>query len=224
VFHVKHSDLESAVEPAEPTDPHAVLAAGLLELGLRIADRQREQLLQLAALLERWNERMNLSGHRSATDLTRRLILDALALLQRLPVSFQSLVDLGSGAGVPGLPIAILRPQSRILLVEAREKKHHFQRAAMRELGLRNVRALRGRFGELPPEPAQVVIAQAVSRPEEVLRGMLPWVQPGGIAAIPGSEEPPDPGAPPQIGEVRIARYQTPLGGARRTLWLGKRR
>lgn len=209
---------------AELTDPHSILVAGLAALDLQIGDAQQDQLLRLATLLERWNERINLSGHRTAAELTGRLILDALALSQELPIEFDSLVDLGSGAGFPGLPIAVIRPRTRVLLVEARERRHHFQRAAIRALELKNVRALRGRFEDLEPEPAQIVIAQAVSRPAEVLLAMLPWVQAGGLVVIPGSEEPPDPGSHPQIERVEIRRYQTPSGGPRRTLWLGRHR
>ena len=178
--------------------------------------------MDLAGLLERWNERINLSGHRTAAELMARLILEALALSPLLPPSAGSLVDLGSGAGFPGLPLAIARPAMRTQLVDSRERRHHFQRAAIRALGMQNVRALRGRIEELDPEPAQIAIAQAVAAPSAVLESMLPWAEPGGWVVIPGSETPPNPGSHPQLLQAEVARYRAPLDGPERTLWIGK--
>jgi 16S rRNA (guanine527-N7)-methyltransferase len=212
----------SAARPAL-TDPRTILEAGLTELHLPLTRAQRDQLVELVGLVERWNERINLSGHRTAGDLMARLVLDALALSQQLPASVASLVDLGSGAGFPGLPLAIARPEMRTLLVDSRERRHHFQRAAIRALGASKVRALRGRIEKLEPEPAQVVVAQAVSPPPAVLQAMVAWAEPGGLVVIPGSEQPPDPGKHPELIEIDIRRYPTPLGGPLRSLWIGKR-
>jgi 16S rRNA (guanine527-N7)-methyltransferase len=152
-----------------------------------------------------------------------RLVLDALALSRALPDA-PSVADLGSGAGFPGLPLAIARPELRVLLVDARERRHHFQRAAIRSLGLGNVRALRGRIEALAPEPAAIVVAQAVSAPAKVLTAMLPWAEPGGLVVIPGSETPPAPGEHPEILHSEIRPYRAPLGGPLRTVWIGKKR
>lgn len=184
---------------------------------------QRDRLLDLTVLLEQWNERINLSGHRSAADLMSRLILDSLAIAKELP-EVDSIVDLGSGAGFPGLPIAIQRPRAQVLLVEAREKRHHFQRAAIRALRCENVRALRGRIEELEPETSQLAIAQAVVPPPRMLPVMLPWVSSGGYAVIPGSETPPEPGTHDQIVDFEVRHYRAPAGGPVRTLWIGRRR
>jgi 16S rRNA (guanine527-N7)-methyltransferase len=222
VFHVEHSRLVPGGEAAL-SDPRTILDAGLTELGLSLTPAQRDQLVELASLVERWNERINLSGHRTAGELMARLVLDALALSQQLPSPVSSLVDLGSGAGFPGLPLAIARPEMRTLLVDSRERRHHFQRAALRALGTSNVRALRGRIEQIEPEPAQVVVAQAVSPPPAVLQAMVAWAEPGGLVVIPGSEQPPDPGSHPQLIQTEIRRYPTPLGGPLRSLWIGKR-
>lgn len=203
-----------------------LLAEGLDELGLDRTREQLEQLAGLARLLERWAARINLTGHRTAESIVRRLVLDAAALSTVLP-AFGSLVDLGAGAGFPGLPLAVLAPGARIVLVEARLRRHHFQRAALRELGLAGVTARLGRIEELAPEPCAVVIAQAVARPTEVLQWMRPWCEPGGLLAIPGGERAPDPfadAAETTDLQVRILDYQVPLEGPRRTLWSGRLR
>jgi len=152
-----------------------------------------------------------------------RLILASLAIATELP-RVDSIVDLGSGAGFPGLPIAIVRPDAEVLLVEARERRHHFQRAAIRTLGSQNVRAHRGRIEELEPEPAHLVIAQAVVPPPRMLPLMLPWVASGGYAVIPGAETPPDPGTHLGIAGFEVRQYREPAGGAVRTLWIGRKR
>lgn len=110
-----------------------------------------------------------------------------------------------------------------MLLVESRERRHHFQRAAIRALELENATALRGRMEALDPEPAQVAIAQAVAPPAEVLALMIPWVSPSGLVVIPGSETPPRPDPHPDVRPVEIRRYRVPSSGIQRTLWIGIR-
>jgi 16S rRNA (guanine527-N7)-methyltransferase len=205
-------------------DPRELLDLALEELGLEASELQRRQWIELAELLERWGQRINLTGHRSVHAVVARLVLDALAIARWLPAQAASLVDLGSGAGFPGLPIAIARPELEVRLVESRERRHHFQRAVIRTLGLENVRPIRGRIEDLVPEPAEIAIAQAVSPPSELLALMLPWTLPGGFMIIPGSEQPPDPGQDPRVKSAEIHRYLVPGGGPRRTLWIGCRR
>ncbi|HVN40041.1 MAG TPA: RsmG family class I SAM-dependent methyltransferase [Myxococcota bacterium] len=221
---MEHSGSKAArSEVGALTDLGRILDTGLAALDLELGSTQRDQLLDLTLLLDRWNERINLSGHHGAADLMARSILESLALAKELP-RVDSIVDLGSGAGVPGLPIAILRPETQVLLVEAREKRHHFQRAAIRNLHTKNVRTLRGRIEELEAEPARLAIAQAVVPPPRMLPSMLPWVSSGGFAVIPGGGAPPDPGTHAEILDVEVRSYRAPASGDARTLWIGRRR
>lgn len=204
------------------TDPAATLELGLEELGLAATASQRLALVELARLVNQWGARINLTGHRDLDAIVRRLVLDAAALISVLPHA-ASLADLGSGAGFPGLPIAILRPRCRVTLIESREKRHHFQRAACRALRLANATPLRGRAEELDPAPYAAVIAQAMARPAAALPVMLPWVEIGGLVLLPGGAEPPvidD----PRVSLERALCYRTPLGGPQRSLWIGRRR
>ena len=142
-------------------------------------------------LLERWSERINLTGHRGALAIAERLLLEAAALSQVLPAA-ESIVDLGSGAGIPGLPLAICRPGCTVRLVESRERRHHFQRAAIRDLGLDNAIALLGRAEELEVQPSEGVIAQAMAQPEQALQWMRPWMTADGwlaLATVPGGAD-----------------------------------
>jgi 16S rRNA (guanine527-N7)-methyltransferase len=210
-------------EPTLSAPEARLLDEGLSELGLELAPAQRDQLLQLSELVESWNQRFNLTGHRTRSEILVRLVLDALALSRCIPETPESVADLGAGAGFPGLPLAVVWPASEIRLVEARERRNHFQRTAIRQLGLKNAHALRGRIEELDPEPSELVVAQAVAPPSKILAAMLRWLRPGGHAVIPGSETPPAPAAHPAFRFLEIRRYQTPCGGPRRTLWIGIR-
>jgi len=201
----------------------SLLIEGLEELSLSIAGGQLEALLELAVLLDRWSKRINLTGHRTASEIVRKLILDAAALSAQLP-ELDSLADIGSGAGFPGLPIAILRANCRVTLVEARERRHHFQRQAIRQLGLSNVRAELGRAEALRPSLHTAAIAQAVARPVDALPLLLPWVEIGGLLLFPGSGAPPPvPKADPRVRFEGCAIYQVPLAGPERTLWRARK-
>jgi 16S rRNA (guanine527-N7)-methyltransferase len=197
-----------------------LLEEGIAELQIHATDAQIEALGELARLVDRWGTRINLTGHRGLTTIVRRLVLDAVALLAQLP-ELESLADLGSGAGFPGLPAAILRPSCRVTLVEARERRHHFQRATCRALGLANATLLRGRAEDLEASPHAGVIAQAVGPPSEVLPWMIRWAEVGALLILPGGREAPEV-ANSRVRLERIARYRVPCGGPERTLWLGR--
>jgi 16S rRNA (guanine527-N7)-methyltransferase len=171
--------------------------------------------------LFRWSTRINLTGHRTPEAIARRLILGSLALASVIP-AFRSLVDLGSGAGFPGLPIALLHPDRTVSLVEARQRRHHFQRAAVRELAIENAVPLHGRAEQLEPRPHDVAVAQAVGPPERVVPWMLPWLRPSGFAVVPGAATLEAVERPSGILEASVVQYQLPLGGERCAAWIGR--
>lgn len=199
-----------------------VLERGFEELGRRVSTDQLDQLEELSTLLAHWAERINLTAHRDPPAIAQRLILDAAGLLGCLP-PFDSLADLGSGAGFPGLPIAILS-DVRVTLVEAREKRHHFQRTAVRQLGLENVRPLRGRIEDLEATQHQAVVAQAVGPWVEVVSWMIPWAEQGGLLVLPAGRQVLSQSPSEHAVGAQVLRYQVPLGGPRRQVWLATRR
>lgn len=186
------------------------------------SDTLAQALAELAELVAHWSARINLTAHRDAAAVMRGLVLEALALDLVLP-DVPAMVDLGSGAGFPGLPIALLHPERRVVLIESRERRHHFQRAAVRALRIENAIPRLGRAESLPAEPHPLAVAQAMARPERALGWMLPWVEPGGILALPLSvgQEPPAPKR--GVVETALQPYAVPLGGPRRTLWTARR-
>jgi 16S rRNA (guanine527-N7)-methyltransferase len=126
-----------------------LLLSGALALGLPISEGVLAQLVRYQALLAEWGERINLTALRDPKDVIVRHFLDSLALVRALPASAElhaaghddraaaSLVDVGSGAGFPGVLCALLRPELRVTLVERIGKKAAFLLALRRELGLR---------------------------------------------------------------------------------------
>jgi 16S rRNA (guanine527-N7)-methyltransferase len=210
----------AAAGPALPWDPRSILDLGLHELGLDASEPQRHALFELARLVERWSARINLTGHRGLDAIVRRLVLDSAALVAQLP-EIESLADIGAGAGFPGLPAAILRPRCRVTLVEARERRHHFQLAACRVLGLANAHPVRGRAEGIPPTPHAAVVAQALARPAAALALMVAWAAPGGMVILPCGADPPEI-SHPRVDPERTVRYRVPCGGPARSLWIGR--
>lgn len=191
-------------------------------------DGAEVQLEELAGLVEAWGARMNLSGHRTALSICESLIGDAVGALAEIerslaaPVSGR-VIDLGSGAGFPGLPIAILRPSAEVFLVEIREKRHLFQRAAIRQIGIPNAHAVRARIEDRAPGTADLVIAQAVAPIRDIVELMRPYLEPGSIAVVPGGPDLGDPESAADLAPV-VIDYPSPSTGQARRLWIGRRR
>ncbi len=152
--------------------------------------------------LRRWGARTNLVGSTGPAALARH-VEDSLAAAGHLP-SGARVADLGSGAGFPGIPLALRRPDLRIHLVEIRERRVNFLRHVTRELGLTRVAVLRERLEDPPDEPYAYALIRAVAPPEESVRIALPWIVPDGEVWIWVSKDQP---RPPelQIDEIPLA-------------------
>lgn len=127
-----------------PISPLATkLANGLAAMRLDLPASAQEKLLAYLALLAKWNRTYNLTAVRDPEDMVSRHLLDSLAVLRF--VHGESLADLGSGAGLPGIPLAIARPDIAVTLVESNGKKARFLREAIRSLPLANVAVAQAR-------------------------------------------------------------------------------
>jgi 16S rRNA (guanine527-N7)-methyltransferase len=180
-------------------------------------------LTRLTFLLYTWSARINLTGHRDPESIARKLVLEALALASVFPERPSSLADLGSGAGFPGLPLALLWPECRVTLVEARHRRHHFQRAAVREVGISNVHPVLGRGESLDPVEHDLAVARAVAPLPALVPWALRWIRPGGFLVVPGPSGQPVP-AHPELLDHGWRSYRVPPGAGQQTVWLGERR
>ncbi len=120
------------------------LEQGLDRLGLALPASTRASLLAYLALLARWNVAFNLTAVRQPEQMVVRHLLDSLAILPW--IEGETLADLGSGAGLPGIPLAIAQPSLHISLLDANGKKVRFLRMVRRELGLTQVEIVPGRI------------------------------------------------------------------------------
>ena len=213
-------------EPRDETElaVFSLIERGLLRLSTGADSDSISQLTQLVMIVSEWAGRISLTGHRDPLEMAGQLVLDAAALSEALPEldTASRLSDLGSGVGFPGLPIAILRPDLEVVLVESRLKRHHLQREARRRLGLAHVRPVLGRSDEVEILPSDVVVAQAMTKPAEALALMKPWARPGGLVALPASEESNRPTLPAGFTDLSLRGYQVPETGRVRKLWVAR--
>lgn len=113
------------------------LAAGLNQMGLEIGLPQQQRLLAYLALLMKWNQAYNLTAIRDPREMVARQLLDSLSILPL--VRGRRVLDVGTGAGLPGIPLAICMPQADFTLIDSNGKKTRFVQQAILELGLENV-------------------------------------------------------------------------------------
>jgi 16S rRNA (guanine527-N7)-methyltransferase len=157
----------------------AKLAAGLTELGLNLPDATQRRLLDYIALLQKWNKTYNLTAVRESQRMITHHLLDCLAVLPH--VRGANVVDVGSGAGLPGIPLALARETLNVTLVESSHKKVAFLRQAITELALQNVQVVSERVESWrPADRFDTVVSRAFSDLPEfmVLAGHL--CAPGG--------------------------------------------
>jgi 16S rRNA (guanine527-N7)-methyltransferase len=208
-----------AVSPRE--EPlRDVLLAEAARLGQVLGPGQADRLLAYLALVERWGRRLNLTGRPERPVLIERQIPDALVLAgllgaERTPSG--SALDVGAGAGLVGIPLALLRPGLRVGLVEASRRKCAFLRTAVHELAL-TADVHEGRLEDLRLPRAQLVLSRATWPPGVWVRLGAALLEPGGLlVAFLAREEPPG-GAGLLLEQV--ADYRLRDGSPRRLgLW-----
>jgi 16S rRNA (guanine527-N7)-methyltransferase len=147
--------------------PEARLAGGLAALGLMLPAGTRRRLIEYLALLAKWNRVYKLTAVDDPERIISHHLLDSIAVLaelERVVPGLGRLADVGSGAGLPGLPLAMVRPAWHVALVESSHKKTSFLRQAVVELGITNVEVVAQRAENWhPPHAFDVVISRAVS-------------------------------------------------------------
>ncbi len=165
--------------------PDAALERGLQQLGIALPAGTRERLLHYVALLAKWNRTYNLTAIRDADAMVSHHLLDSLAVLPHLPLPGEArLADAGSGAGLPGIPLALARPQWHVALAESNQKKCAFLRQATIELALANVEVHEGRVEHWRPQtPFALVISRAFTQLAQFIQACRHLVAPRGLLA-----------------------------------------
>ena len=156
-------------------------------------EKRLSGLLAFGELLMTWNARINLTGARTVDELIADHLPDAFAVAQAIGAGPRTVVDVGSGGGLPALPLAILRPDLQLTLVEPLAKKVAFLRTATRELGLTAVSVQCARAEALPSAAYEVAMSRATFPPLEWLAVGRRLVRPGGrilALTVPGTDLP----------------------------------
>lgn len=154
-------------------DERSRLIAGARELGVTLDEAAAAALLRLLDELTRWNRAYNLTAITDRQQMLTHHLLDSLSVAPFVQGS--TLADVGTGAGFPGLPLALIASPRRCVLMDSNGKKQRFVAHAARVLGLDNVEALHARVEEVrPPQPFDTVVARAFT----ALPQLLEWVAP----------------------------------------------
>lgn len=137
-----------------------MLAYGLKDLKIQASEEQEQKLLDYLALLLKWNSTYNLTAIRTEEKMLSHHIIDSLSLIPHLP-EVKSLIDVGSGGGMPGIPCAIMRPEMNVVLLDSNHKKTTFLRQALIELKLDNAQVETSRVESLKGQTFDIVTSRA---------------------------------------------------------------
>ena len=153
--------------PADPLEK--ILVVGAKEQGIALEPAQTAALLRLIAELREWNQRFNLTGITDPVDMVRKHLLDSLSVQPHL--HGKRIADVGTGAGFPGLPLAVINPGREFALIEATGKKARFVRHAADAMELKNVDVIPARSEDWRgPAPYDIVLTRALGKLEEFVR------------------------------------------------------
>jgi len=148
------------------------LAQGVVELGCAISLEQQHQMIAYLILLDKWNRTHNLTAIRESQKMVTHHLLDSLSIIPYL--KGDAILDVGTGGGVPGIPLAIACPEKSFVLVDSHGKKTRFLKHAVQTLGLLNVEVHHSRVEQLSQTHTfDVIMARAVS----TLKNLLQWTQ-----------------------------------------------
>lgn len=174
-------------------DYRDILIQGAISLGVTLTDLQVECFITYLKELKEWNKRINLTSLEDDVDIIVGLFLDSLLIVEYLEPGYRVL-DLGSGAGFPGIPLKIVSPDISMVLVDSSIKRVSFQRHIIRLLGLKDISAIHGRAEELSNRKDMeggfdMVVSRALFSIEGFFNTALPFLKRDGILiAIKGAK------------------------------------
>jgi 16S rRNA (guanine527-N7)-methyltransferase len=170
-------------------------------LGRALTAPEVPALTKYMNLLTKWQKSQRLIGSTEPTWIVDNVIVDSLLFRRAIPTAISTLCDVGSGAGIPGIPLAIVMPDVDVTLIEARQKRGSFLSAAIRELALRNCRLLNQRLEDV----AQVltgrfdaVVMRCAGSPSLLIAQLRVVLAPGGVVVASG---------PPKRAPLELGRW-----------------
>lgn len=155
------------------------LSQHAVAFGVSLSAQQASDTLAYLLELEKWNRTYDLTAVASVEEMVYRHALDSLSIAPYIPLG--EILDLGSGAGLPGIPLALALPRNRFVLIEPLGKRVRFLNHVVRLLKLDNVRVFEGRAERYSGDPADAVCVRAVASLLELTRLAAPLLAPGGV-------------------------------------------
>lgn len=144
------------------------LGRGAMQLGLHLSEAQQQHLLGYLTLLNKWNKAYNLTAVRDPAEMVSRHLLDSLSLVEQAQQGGARWLDVGSGGGMPGIPLAIMFPDRRFTLLDSNGKKTRFLTQVKLELKLANVEVVHSRVEQfIPEQPFTDITSRAFSSLED---------------------------------------------------------
>lgn len=202
----------------------AALKKGIDSLGLELSDDQIEQLIAYLNLLIKWNKAYNLTAVRDPLEMVNRHLVDSLSIVPY--VEGKRIIDVGSGPGLPGIPLAICYPDLQVTTLDSNGKKTRFQLQVKAELSLKNLTVINDRVENCDFEPFDQVISRAFASLED----MISWThqlchEEGVFLAMKGLYPEEELSALPEGYELKICHRLNVPGteGERHLLVLGRR-
>ena len=165
-----------------PAEPHLapILEAGMQQMEVEYSSEQRDMLLAYLQLLMTWNKAYNLTAIRDPGEMIRLHLLDSLAVLPQ--ISGKRLIDVGTGAGLPGIPLAIMCPERDFTLLDSNGKKTRFLFQARCDLGLSNLKEINSRVENHRPEvPYDAVLSRAFTSVADMVKKCSHLLSPEGL-------------------------------------------
>lgn len=159
----------------------------LQNLKIELTEIQKQQFDKYYELLVEWNKVMNLTGITEYEEVNEKHFIDSLALVKAIDVNkTQSIIDIGTGAGFPGIPLKIVFPHLKVVLLDSLNKRIKFLNAVIDELGLENVETLHGRAEDYARkeeyrEQFDLCVSRAVANLSTLSEYCLPYVRKGGM-------------------------------------------
>ena len=164
-----------------------IFEAKLNEIGISLNDKQKEQFVKFYELLVEWNKVMNLTGITDYEEVNEKHFVDSLSIVKAIDMNkVKSVIDIGTGAGFPGIPLKIAFPHLKVVLLDSLNKRINFLNTVISELGLENIETIHGRAEDFAKqvdyrEQFDLCVSRAVANLATLSEYCIPYVEKGGM-------------------------------------------